>query len=753
MSLCINEILFLLYIFIKYVLVATDHDLDFQQQIDVEVTDSPRLSSLLTQSTEELLLWEHELNFQKQIEVEVTDSPPLSPLPSQLTEKLLWWDVESLLRMFTRRLDIDTGTKPDPHNISELPEGYDKQNLFTVCLKGDNGSVEEIQVYDPNCLLMNGDKFLPGLFPGPDQQGKETINFGGIKAEKATGGTRKVAFYSIYGKHHLCFKQWPEAPWIERSVYLLYDELFPKSVVPLPKSEVILMNSQVFLVSEYIAGEPLEAFLENAQKDPGNCVLNEKSFQELAIFCLLTNPEDCHLRNCLVRKLRVNDSKEYQIVLIDNDRSFGKAITGEILQEGKMIATRVHCVLFCFHAMLKKKLEQDILARIRGSTTIGIRLAERLSKESKFQRNLRSYIDSKYIFKETVGIDSRETILGNTLGSGVIDKLFYRWPKIVKSIQLEESAADLLIRQYPQLANLYGLETITNQQTETINADIIAVLNRIRSIDAGRHAPMAPPSSYFPLLTYFKASAVNDSPFVLTSSSYPSLRSKIIDPEDWEDVFARMQEIFAKWMDEMSENDRIYILGIFKNINRENRTFIKELIMKEMDRYERVNMMEAIKNISLRDLEGIKEIFAAMGEKKCYKEIYQQGERSQIINAIKNVKSEDRADVIKNTKELVKKLISKKRDGHNCVLIIKAVMDIAPSYRKDVIARSRKIFTKSMDGDDYASIIKAVMDIAPLYREDVIAKAQEKITEEMSGEKRARIIDIEWRDWEMHPSC
>ena len=67
MSLCINEILFLLYIFIKYVLVATDHDLDFQQQIDVEVTDSPRLSSLLTQSTEELLLWEHELNFQKQI--------------------------------------------------------------------------------------------------------------------------------------------------------------------------------------------------------------------------------------------------------------------------------------------------------------------------------------------------------------------------------------------------------------------------------------------------------------------------------------------------------------------------------------------------------------------------------------------------------------------------------------------------------------------------------------------------------------
>jgi predicted AAA+ superfamily ATPase len=46
-------------------------------------------------------------------------------------------------------------------------------------------------------------------------------------------------------------------------------------------------------------------------------------------------------------------------------------------------------------------------------------------------------------------------------------------------------------------------------------------------------------------------------------------------------------------------------------------------------------------------------------EKKCYKEIYQQGERSQIINAIKNVKSEDRADVIKNTKELVKKLISK----------------------------------------------------------------------------------------------
>ena len=109
----------------------------------------------------------------------------------------------------------------------------------------------------------------------------------------------------------------------------------------------------------------------------------------------------------------MNDSKEYQIVLIDNDRSFGKAITGEILQEGKMIATRVHCVLFCFHAMLKKKLEQDILARIRGSTTIGIRLAERLSKESKFQRNLRSYIDSKYIFKETVGIDSRETILGN----------------------------------------------------------------------------------------------------------------------------------------------------------------------------------------------------------------------------------------------------------------------------------------------------------------------------------------------------
>ena len=119
--------------------------------------------------------------------------------------------------------------------------------------------------------------------------------------------------------------------------------------MPIPLSEVLIINGRVFLVSQFVEGETLEKVLLEVQKGNNEYLeykFDVERFQKLAIFCFLINPEDCRPQNCIVRKCK--DSDKWQLVLIDNERAFCQ----EVVTDHGSQKTRVHCVLFCFDALL-----------------------------------------------------------------------------------------------------------------------------------------------------------------------------------------------------------------------------------------------------------------------------------------------------------------------------------------------------------------------------------------------------------------
>jgi len=383
-------------------------------------------------------------------------------------------DVESFLKLCAVRLGIYNSHAlcSSPGNdalfvdFSHLPPVED---VVTIHFNDGINSVRAQHVYDPEQLLFKSKIFRPDFL----SKGEELLNeHKGIKITRANGGTRVVGIYE-YNGHKLCFKQWPEAPWIEKAAYLLYRGLF-SSTPSLPKSEVILINGQVFLVSKYIDGEPLEIFLEKAKNNSRDFILNEESFQRLVIFCLLTNPEDCRLQNCLVRQ--IENSQEYEIVLIDNERSFGRAFTDEILQEDRKISTRVHCVLFCFYEMLQREIHPSVLSEITRSPIIDM-LTKQFAAENEYHRNLANL---GCTLEQTVGIQCRETILGVPLGSEFLERVSYSWPRIIASIQVGKNLTSIFVEEHPEIAELYDL------QTSAISHNMFEqVLERIKTIDKG----------------------------------------------------------------------------------------------------------------------------------------------------------------------------------------------------------------------------------------------------------------------------
>lgn len=237
-------------------------------------------------------------------------------------------------------------------------------------MHGENRNIDWYEVYDSHHELMNGHEFTP--------------------ADKASGGTRVVGFYSLEGQRRLCFKQWPEAPGHEIAVYELYKELFPEDEgdFPLPASDVILMNGQVFLVSEFMEGEPLDKILEKVRTDPEygrEWIFNTEKFQKLAIFSLLIQPEDGRPQNYLVRKIK--DIDEYQLILIDNERILE---VGLLEHEGFIehedpdkgyVKTRMHCALLCFHELLEEKIAKDFLKGHNEKFNIDEEAIEKLINE------------------------------------------------------------------------------------------------------------------------------------------------------------------------------------------------------------------------------------------------------------------------------------------------------------------------------------------------------------------------------------
>jgi len=500
-------------------------------------------------------------------------------------DRASYLSVDTFLKVCAGRLNL---YEIQEYQSYSLPEEYDRNHLVTVHRKDSTGSIESVQVYDPDGLLINGQNFTP--------------------QDKALSGTRTVGFYSINGKRRLCFKQWPEAPWTEGIIRVLYQKLFPSSP-SLPNSEVILMNGQVFLVSEYIEGDSLESFLKKAQESPADFILNLESFQKLVIFCMLINPEDCRLQNCLVRQ--VKDSGEYQIVIIDNERSCGPAFIEEI-QCGRAffdksllgrnlerkdqldkrfgiwkVGTRVHCALFCFYEMMSEHLQPNVLEEIKDSISIiDTALAKQFDEEDKYQKGLKEFIYPKYVSRitdgagktrETIGAEFRETILGNNLGSWFLERIFYGWPRLVERIQRGKSCVDIFIEVHPRLAELYAVQS-TITQKDVPNC-IERVLERIQLIDAGRNGPKTPPSAWLPMRRYFRSSIL---PYRMMYP-LPSIFSmaipvyhlpRIIEPENWIGVVTRSKELFTESMD---EGDRAQIIESVAEIFPENWEHIKEI--------------------------------------------------------------------------------------------------------------------------------------------------------------------------------
>ena len=142
------------------------------------------------------------------------------------------------------------------HNLSQLTSTFGNSrnasfmdftdaSSFVYDVFFSQGFIKKIKVSDPYQMLMRNDEFLPQIY-------KE---IGDVIIEKAQGGTRAVGIYGWEGRKRICLKQWPEVPTAEIAAYNLFKGLYPtvcSEDIPLPMSEVILMNKQVFSVLRFI---------------------------------------------------------------------------------------------------------------------------------------------------------------------------------------------------------------------------------------------------------------------------------------------------------------------------------------------------------------------------------------------------------------------------------------------------------------------------------------------------------------------
>lgn len=331
------------------------------------------------------------------------------------------------------------------------------------------------QVYDPAGAIMRGGQFTPSLY----KKGQRLETTSGVDIYRPSGGTRDVGIYG-YKDRRVCLKLWPEAPGIEVAARQFFEAFAPSDdAVPLPNSAVLMLNNNVLLASEFIEGMQLREFLELRQSNPEHYVLDLASFQRLVMFCMLANPEDCRLENCLVRQ---KPDRSWEIVLIDNERSLGKEfVDGDV-------ESRIHCVPFCFYDMLMQPLAPEIRASLH--VTNRMQMLPRLQvilNEHRYHLELRTRLNEA---------DKRKTILGIPLGEGFISNLTAKWRKFTSSIifteEPKETFAELLREVMPEVAAIYLDDPIRDN-----------VLAQIMKVDAGRNSHGTPPSAYVTLQDYF----------------------------------------------------------------------------------------------------------------------------------------------------------------------------------------------------------------------------------------------------------
>lgn len=399
---------------------------------------------------------------------------PLRPAPT-----------EHLITVYTRRFAIDA---------TPLIQTPDIFSFFSKAVVGNTEDllrifdmrVRTIKVHDPDGILMRG-----GIFTPAKRANASTLS--GIEMYRAGSGTRTVGIYS-YGDTKVCIKQWPEAPCNEIAVYQRYKSWFQAKhdEMPIPVSEVVLMDGQVFLISEFIEGESFEDVLRKVESDPTQAckyTFNLERFQKLAIFCLVsTVPEDCRLQNCIIRL--IPGSEEYEFILIDNDRSLGRPITiGYQHPERGIIYTRCHCFLLCFHAMLRHPITESVHRAMSNSSA---EFGDMIAREVNYQHIIATRVQAED--RKTIPLDipipgslkskrilfgmpysvtsaadmlsslcrvrvdaSKTTILGTPFDASVFNAMLSRLRKFDEaSADRSKSLASILAAVSPELATIYG---------------------------------------------------------------------------------------------------------------------------------------------------------------------------------------------------------------------------------------------------------------------------------------------------------
>ncbi len=398
---------------------------------------------------------------------------PLHPRPT-----------ENLITIHSRQFDAVPG------ETASIP------SLLAMCAHRFTGGAEKLvrtfKVYDPKGILMRDSKFAPAL---RDPEGMTWSD--DIAMYRARNGTRPVGIYS-HEDIKICFKQDPEAPGIEVAAYHLYKILFQAQHgdISLPASELILMDGKAFLVSEFMEGEALDSVLDRVCRDPTQSSaypLNIPRFQRLAIFCLLTVPEDCHVSNCFIRKIL--DSDEWEFVFFDNERSFGKEIT-TIYHHPEIgdINTRCHCDLFCFGLMLAHMLTEGVYNEIVNSKSEVLALGTRLFKEHSYQSSLVPLVQAS---------DHEKTILGIPFDADSIKGIISRFSKLIDlaSSNRHHSLASIFAGVSPVLASIYEFDKQPIVTPATTS--LVTVKELISRIDSGRGFGPTPRSARVPLELYF----------------------------------------------------------------------------------------------------------------------------------------------------------------------------------------------------------------------------------------------------------
>lgn len=276
--------------------------------------------------------------------------------------------------------------------------------------------------------------------------------------------------------------------------------IFPEETEewPIPIAETILINDQVFLVSEFIEGETLDQVLKKVETDPSygsDWIFDHSQIQKSVLFSSFINPEDGRTQNYLFSP--VPGSAKIRIYLLDHDRSLGSADAEYNHPEMGKLKTRVYCALLCFHELLQGTISQEIISRISENFSAGIgSWAIECHEESLYQRELQKLIPKH----------SLKSILGTVYNEELISSIFFKLKKIRKAcINAEESFIKVFCSANPELSTIYKISANnTAMNTPTTKNILQLALIRIHSIDGGRAGLITPPSSYIPIENYLQ---------------------------------------------------------------------------------------------------------------------------------------------------------------------------------------------------------------------------------------------------------